>query len=160
MSTPEPQRWKSLGKSLLARRVELDLRYRNRRTFASAVGLDYRVLYDIESGRRTNYSSSTLRAVERAYRLQAGSIDDLLSGGHLLPLDGETVEPSTPPQPVEPSKHQYEDAAEQHLWETPDLSEAQRQQLIFVVQAMRRAEESPGRERPQAEVREFRRRGQ
>jgi len=50
----------------------------------------------------------------------------------------------------------YADPVEQHLWETPGLGPSQRRQLIYHLQAMRRAEEAPERERPQADVREFR----
>lgn len=66
------------------------------------------------------------------------------------------IETAQPTPKLEPA---YEDDSEQHLWETPGLSASQRRQLIGHMQAMRRAEESPGREQPQAEVRELRRRG-
>lgn len=155
MDTPESQRWKRLGKSLLARRVELDLRYRNRRAFAADVGLDYRVLYDIESGRRSNYSDATLHAIERAYRIQAGSIRNALTGGAIEPIappvEGEARQAATP----EPT---YSDPAEQKIWEITELPPVVRRQLIGVLRVTLEALEDDDVQ-SDADVREFRPRG-
>jgi hypothetical protein len=152
VDTPESQRWKRLGKSLLARRVELDLRYRNRRVFADDVGLDYRVLYDIESGRRSNYSDATLHAIERAYQVQAGSIRGVLAGGALepaTPQPGDGARRDATPGPV------YSDPAEQKIWEITELPPVVRRQLIGVLRVTLEALEDDGVQ-PDADVREFR----
>ncbi|MEV0382297.1 hypothetical protein [Nonomuraea sp. NPDC050643] len=159
MDTHTHKAWTRLGELLLGRRVELDVRYRNRRTFAAEVGLDYRVLYDIESARRTNFSDTTKRAIEQAYRLKAGNLDQVLQGGDLDPSEPIlNADRSQPPATLPEPERVYEDDAEQHLWETPALSDTERRQLIYHLQAMRRAQEAPERNRPQAEIREFRRR--
>ncbi|MBP2704478.1 hypothetical protein JOL79_11695 [Microbispora sp. RL4-1S] len=83
--------WKALGQQLIARRVQLDPAYRNRRTFCEATGMEYRILSDAESGRRANYSKTTLRALEQAYQLSAGSIDRFIADGG--PLETMSVAP-------------------------------------------------------------------
>ncbi len=96
MGTYPREAWDRLGGLLVSRRVELDVRFRNRRTFAETVDLDYRVLYDIESARRVNFTKSTLRAVEQAYRLKSGSLDRTLGGGPLEPLEVASAGMETP----------------------------------------------------------------
>jgi hypothetical protein len=159
VDTHTHEAWTRLGDLLLGRRVQLDVRYRNRRTFAAEVGLDYRVLYDIESARRTNFSDTTKRAIEQAYQLKPGNIDQVLKGGGLdaNELDRHAAHPQ-PPVATPEIERRYEDDAEQHIWETPGLSESQRRQLIGHLKVMRRAAETPSRDRPQADVRELRRR--
>jgi hypothetical protein len=100
VATYPREAWQRLGELLVSRRVELDVRFRNRRTFAASVDLDYRVLYDIESTRRDNFTKSTLRAVEHAYRLTPGSLDRTLAGGPLEPADATTEEPAAPERVV------------------------------------------------------------
>ena len=88
-STAMPEdRWQLLGPLLIQRRTALDPRYHNRTTFAEVTGLNYRVVYDIEEARRTNFGGSILAAIEAAYRLEPGSIARFLTGA---PLD---VQPS------------------------------------------------------------------
>ena len=48
--------WESLGELLVRRRIELDSRYRNRRTFTSERAVEYRIVNDIELGRRDSDS--------------------------------------------------------------------------------------------------------
>ena len=78
--------WTRLGELLRRRRIELDLRYRNRRTFEAdrAPGL-YRIINAIETGERDNYEPGTIAALEVAYDLVPGSIDRALDGGELEP---------------------------------------------------------------------------
>lgn len=159
MDTHTQEAWTRLGEFLLGRRVQLDVRYRNRRAFAADVGLDYRVLYDIESARRTNFSDATKRAIEHAYQIRTGNLDQMLEGGEPDPIDPPSrPEPSQTFTPPPPTERLYEDDAEQHLWETPGLSAAERRQLIGHLQVMRRAREAPDRNRRDAEVHELRRR--
>lgn len=158
VDTHTHEAWTRLGGLLLGRRVELDVRYRNRRTFAAEVGLDYRVLYDIESARRTNFSDTTKRAIERAYQLNAGNLDQVLQGGDLDPSEPIQHAEHAPPSAAPEAERAYEDDAEQHLWETPGLSATERRQLIGHLQVMRRVSSAPSRDQPQGDVREFRRR--
>jgi hypothetical protein len=86
--------WKRTGESLVRRRIELDPRYANRRLFAAERGLNYRIITDLEHGRRGNYEPSTLTAAEVAYGLAAGSIARSAAGGELEPLPV-----TAPPEP-------------------------------------------------------------
>lgn len=80
MATYPREGWKHLGELLVARRVQIDAKYHNRREFARDVQVDYRVIYDAETARRTNFGKAMLRALENAYRLRTGAFEDYLSG--------------------------------------------------------------------------------
>lgn len=134
--------WKRLGEMLTARRIELDPRNQNRRRFADRVRINYRVLFDIEQGKRANYGPNMLAAVERAYGWRAGSIERVLNGGDPQPVT--TVGPVTPM--VDSSRDVFVPADvpiedlepwKQHIWFTPELTVEERQVLISVVWAMR-----------------------
>lgn len=84
-STGDTGAWQRLGTALKQRRVTLDQRFRSRKAFAEATGLDYRLIYDIEESRRTNFSVATLTAIEVSYQLTPGAISRFLGGGDLLP---------------------------------------------------------------------------
>ncbi len=88
MTAPSREAWARLGKLLEARRVELSSQYRNRTLFCQERDIDYRLCYDLETGARSNYRRPTLRAVESAYVLVPGSLDDTLAGGPLVPAQG------------------------------------------------------------------------
>lgn len=75
-----PDDWKRLGKQLVARRVDLENAWSNRRRFTDDNGVDYRVVYDIEKARRDNFSPSMIRRLEKAYKLRAGAIAAVLDG--------------------------------------------------------------------------------
>lgn len=77
-TTPPDDAWRRLGDALVARRVQLDTRYSNRSTFADETGVDYRVLFDIENAKRTNFSRKTIAEIELAYGLPVGSIETAL----------------------------------------------------------------------------------
>ena len=77
--------WVRLGELLEERRVEIDPSYRNLRLFCEEAGLDYRLCWDIEHARRTNYRRPTLTAVEVAYGWKPGSIRSVLAGGDPTP---------------------------------------------------------------------------
>ena len=83
-SHPGPA-WTRLGELLMRRRVELDPRYRNRRIFTAERAVEYRIVNDIELGRRQNYEPGTIAALEAAYAVTAGSIGRALEGGNLEP---------------------------------------------------------------------------
>lgn len=85
-SQPDPA-WQRLGEMLIKRRVDIDARYRNRRIFCADTDTDYRVISDIESARRTNFSQPMISHLETAYRLKAGNIKRMVLGGELDPAD-------------------------------------------------------------------------
>ena len=99
MATYPREAWQRLGDLLVTRRVELDARYRNRREFAREVQMDYRVIYDIEVARRSNFGTSTLRGLELAYQLPTGALDDFLGGRaeDLFGASRDRVEPIPEP---------------------------------------------------------------
>jgi hypothetical protein len=81
----DPQEpWRRLGALLVERREELG--YRRTIAFVRAKGLKHRrVVDDLESGRRDNYSPSTLAQTEQLYGWKAGSIAAVLAGGEPQP---------------------------------------------------------------------------
>lgn len=81
-----PADWQRLGELLTRRRVELDKRYRNRTLFATERGLNYRLAYDIEEAKRTNFSPAALALIASAYAVTPASMDDALAGGELVPV--------------------------------------------------------------------------
>lgn len=83
-SQPDPAR-RRLGDLLLQRRVDIDARYANRRAFCTEAQVDYRVVSDIESARRDNFSQPVIVQLENAYRLKRGNIERILKGGGLEP---------------------------------------------------------------------------
>ena len=102
-STGDTGAWQRLGTALKQRRVTLDQQFRNRKAFAEATGLDYRLIYDIEESRRTNFGVATLTVIEVGYRLMPGSIARFLGGGDLEPADAAVVPAETPPDDESPS---------------------------------------------------------
>lgn len=136
--------------------------------------------YDLQRGGQSQFARETgvhVSVVSRVLNEDRGvEIDALRRMGHqlgfslgeMLTFAGLATADELPVRP--PGQRQaertvkaeptYADVAEQHLWEAPDLSEAQRRQLIGHLQAMRKALESPVRSQADAEVREFRRRGE
>jgi hypothetical protein len=116
MTSPSQERWQQLGGMLIQRRVELDARYRYRNAFADDTGLDWRLLYDIEKARRANFTRATITAIEVAYRLEPGSIEEFLDGDEdtLIPLPDPGPEPE--PQPWPPERH-FDDPAMQAMWD-------------------------------------------
>lgn len=92
--------WRTLGDLLVTRRVQLDARYSNRRTFVAEThsGKEdswYRMVTSIENGSRTNYARETLAAMEIAYQLTPGSILRTIKSGILEPA--RALAGSSPP---------------------------------------------------------------
>jgi hypothetical protein len=106
MPTYPPSAWERLGAALIRRRIELDSRYRNRRTFADERHADYRIVNDIELGRRDNYEPATVAALELAYDLPSGAIGRFLdsSGATGLREEREGRGGVLPPAP-DPAWH-------------------------------------------------------
>ena len=86
--TPDLEPWRRLGRALQAQRVELDPRYRTFEVFVRERGtprdLNYRMLWDIEHGKRANYRGPALRAIEAAYGLPADWITRALAADDAL----------------------------------------------------------------------------
>ena len=86
--------WERLGAMLIQRRTAVDPRYHSRGAFCEASGLKYRLVYDVEEAKRTNFGSSTLAAIEVAYHLDPGAITRYLGGGELIhAANGNRVPP-------------------------------------------------------------------
>lgn len=94
--------WGRLADALIARRI--DLRYRNRRKFCDERQIDYRLTYDIEAGRRSNYGRATLLDIARAYAVTPESIERTLRGGSLEPLPAPATRAPEPPAEDEPAE--------------------------------------------------------
>lgn len=123
---------------LEARRAELDPAFRNLTLFARERGIDYRLAWDIEHGRRANYRRVTLTAIEIAYGWQPGSIRRVLDGREPVPVAGIPA----PPRP------RYTDPDLQQIWEL-NLPENVRLGMIALARDMREADENGnGAERP------------
>jgi hypothetical protein len=87
--TAAPAAWDRLGQLLTRRRVDLDPRYKNRTIFSTERGIDYRLAYDIEEGRRRNFRSSTLGGIAAAYAVTLDSVYAVLDdSGQLEPVPG------------------------------------------------------------------------
>ncbi|BCY10897.1 helix-turn-helix transcriptional regulator [Actinoplanes sp. L3-i22] len=71
--------WKRLGDTVISRRIELKMP--NRDDLATASGISYRILGDIETGRRSNFDRTTLAKLEQALHWTAGSARTIAEGG-------------------------------------------------------------------------------
>lgn len=76
-----------LGRLLIRRRLELG--YQNQTSLARATGLNLRLIRDVETAAsyRPRQRARTKAEIEDAYRLEPGSVDAVLAGGSLTPLD-------------------------------------------------------------------------
>jgi len=90
-ASDDAKAWSRLGELLIQRRVDLDPRYRNRQVFSDERHLDYRLCYDVEQAKRTNFGQATLAAIEQSYGLMPGSIRDVLAGGDLSPVSASAA---------------------------------------------------------------------
>lgn len=75
----EPTGWKRVGFAVKKRRLEVGLR--RQRDLADKVGVDVRVINDIETGRRETYSIGTILQLERNLGWDDGSIEAIRAGG-------------------------------------------------------------------------------
>lgn len=90
--------WIRLGRLLEQRRVMMDSRYSNLALFAEERGINYRMAWDIEQGRRTNYRRATRLAIDVAYGWRPGSVDAVLEGRNPDPLDEDDRRPELVPE--------------------------------------------------------------
>jgi hypothetical protein len=142
--------WQRLAGLLVERRVQLAPRYRNRRVFCEEKDLDYRVVSDIESARRDNFSGVMLTALEVGYEITEGGIRKFLEDPSLEELpergkgrvfvgpvaphvdrrrDGVDVPAHVPFEDLEPW--------EQAIWSAPDLPADQRAAAIYFLHLVR-----------------------
>ena len=82
--------WQNLANLLIQRRVQLNPSYRTRRVFCEEKKIDYRVISDIESARRDNFSGPMIAAIEIAYDIAEGSIEMALKDPNLKELPPRT----------------------------------------------------------------------
>lgn len=91
-----------LGQLVVARRVELGMR--TSAALAEAANLTVRVIGDLESGRRSNFSQTTTASIEHALEWDIGSLKLALQGGQPRPIRRRHVTPQElrdhPPAPV------------------------------------------------------------
>ena len=83
-----------LGDLLRYRRIELNPAWRDRKVFAAEHNLTYRIVNDVENGRRANFEPGTVAGIEVAYKLAPGSLRRTEAGGMLEPAS----EPRRPGQ--------------------------------------------------------------
>ena len=94
--------WSRLGRMLRERREkQLDPRYYNRKVFARERGINYKLAYDIEEFRRTDFAPVTLEQIADAYEVTYESIRSVLDygAGNLVPVPGRPVRPVPPRGP-------------------------------------------------------------
>jgi hypothetical protein len=98
-TSPIDEGWERVGGALAARRVQIDPSYDKRSAFARETGVDYRVLYDIEKGRRQNFGPKTIAQIEQAYHLPAGAIEAALENPDFVDFSRQPVllRDETPP---------------------------------------------------------------
>lgn len=78
---PDPS-WRLLGEMLRRHREDLDPRYAGHgglTLFAAERGINRRVAWDAENGKRDNYTRATRREIEIAYGLPVRAIDEFLT---------------------------------------------------------------------------------
>lgn len=156
-TTSAPGQWKRLGAILIQRRTALNPQWHGRGAFAEATGLSYRLVYDVEEGRRDNFGGATLAAIEAAYQLGTGTIRQFLNGGELVTADGSLL--SGPERPVRtrvnralaggPELDQYVGLirrereigiqprpGEQRIWDSRRYSETEKENLIATIRQL------------------------
>lgn len=99
--TQSQDAWGRLGRLMRARRVELG--GANRSKYLNDRGLtqsQYRLLMDMENGKRENFEQSSIDLVEYIYEWEPGSVTTILKGGRPTPRITYTTpveEPSSAP---------------------------------------------------------------
>lgn len=157
-STADQAAWERLGRLLEQRREQMHRPWRKLTQFTRDRDIDYRVAWDLEHGRRTNYRQLTIAAVEVAYGWAPGSVASVLRGGDPEPAAGSpgAGKPDDDPRPAELrdliTVGQWADPRVQELWAVETFNRKERAGLIVL---WLRAQEN---DREAAEVTDFRRR--
>lgn len=84
--------WERLAQHIAARRI--DLGYDTQAALANAAELSRVTIVDLEGGRRTSYSRTTIARLERALRWDVGSVRAILNG------EGPTERPTPNTRPA------------------------------------------------------------
>lgn len=113
--------WKNLASHVVHRRVQLG--YRDRRSFSSALGISDRTIGNLERGQ--SVSSNTLAAVELLLKWKPGSTDTILRGGEPAEVEPEQPEPTL-----------YTDE-ERELWSLDTIPTAERLKLLEYLRSLR-----------------------
>lgn len=111
MSDDDLAPWRHVGELLVRRRVALSPRYRNRTIFAAKTGQEYRMVFDVEKGKRSNYTRETIASMEHGYRLRPGAIHRALAHLEWEEFPAEFLvsdEPAPVPSDKEESTEQQE----------------------------------------------------
>ena len=125
MPTDRADAWTRLGQLLVERRIDLNPRYKNRRTFCEERGVDYKVVSDIETTKRTNFGRDTIAHLEVGYEVKAGGIQAVLDGAEVLP----------PRELVNPFEGVND--LEEAIRNRTDLSDEGKQTMISIYRAYR-----------------------
>lgn len=75
----------ALGEAIRARRKKLG--FNSAEDFGKEINLSGRTILDLETGRRTSFSSKTISALEKALRWRNGSIEGILNGTAPIPKE-------------------------------------------------------------------------
>jgi transcriptional regulator with XRE-family HTH domain len=117
------EQWVHLSQRVVARRVELDL---SRAELAEAAGLALRTLGDIESARRFRYDRTTLAKLEKGLEWPPGLITQIL-------------QPRRSSMPPRREERTDADGALERVMRSPDLTDAQKAQIVRLLIAEREA---------------------
>lgn len=132
--------------------------------FARDVGITLGSVSRILKGEKRTPELDTLRKIGKIFGYSLG---EMLIFAGMAAEDELPVRPAERQEAERPSpRPRYEDAAEQRIWEIPEIPETMREQLVVMLRAMRAAATLPTSPRashekrslPAAEVRELRQR--
>lgn len=127
--------WQRLAAMLIQRRTAIDPRFHSRGAFCKATGLKYRLVYDIEEAKRTNFGSGALASIEAAYQLEPGTIRDFLAGEEVSGLTPWLAAVPDAPAAEDATVHDimlrvFTDPLERRVWESTKLTEDERLAVI------------------------------
>lgn len=120
--------WTRLGILLERQRVMLDTRYSNLSLFAEERGLNWRMAWDAEKGRRTNFKPATRLALDIAYGWEPGSVDAVLAGGDPVPAALPAPPPAAEPREVTVLRQAL--SAPERVIMDSDLSDQDKAELV------------------------------
>ena len=133
-SNADQAAWARLGRLLEQRRVLMRPSWRNLSAFARDRDIDYRLAWDVENARRTNFRRSTRAAIESAYGWAPGSIDVVLEGGDPVSTDTQRADEGDPlPEALSDivSPEEWRNRRVQALWALEEIPAGTRRGLIL-----------------------------
>lgn len=113
--------WKAIGRDLELWRETWEP---NRQAFADQTELNYRLIYDLERGRRSNFARSTQKRIETAYRIPHGWIAQAVQAA----MDDQPLPPKPAPgdTPTSPGIEYLPDPPQVAFREDPSWREGLR----------------------------------